>query len=374
MKKVCIYCQTWESGGIEAFLRNVLCRMDLSGLQIDIVTDKMGRSIFTDELKRRGVAFWELSGSQKKLLQNGRRFAKLMRERKYDVLHLNVFQALPLAYLSLAKKEEIPLRIAHSHNTQLRKSATRWLKLQIHRLASQLFAKDATDLWACSADAANFMFPDVLLKKKAYRWIPNGIELKRFQFNDVERERAQKELGLERAFVIGHIGRLCYQKNQSFLLDVFARIHNLNPMARLLLIGEGEQLAELKEKAECLAIADSVIFYGTTSHVEKLLWTMDVFVFPSIFEGFGIVAIEAQAAGLPTICSDRVPQEVFVTNLAQKLPLDCPTEKWAQAVIEARTKPAAGCAWEQLKASGFDIEDAASIVANAYQNEKVKEK
>lgn len=369
MKKVCVYCQTWESGGIESFLNNVLQHMDLSGLQIDIVADVLKKSVFTEPLRRRGVRFFELSGSPRAVIQNYRRMAKLLREQDYDVLHLNVFQALPLAFLPLAKGNGILRRIAHSHNTMLRSSRTRPLKLGVHRLAKRLFAKDATDLWACSGAAAEFMFPSALLRKNGYRFIPNGIDLHRFRFDAAEREKVRKQLHLEQSFVIGNVGRFCVQKNQGFLLDVFAQVHAQDTSARLLLVGEGETLAELKESAEQRALSGVVIFYGTTPHVERLLWAMDVFVFPSIFEGLGIAAIEAQAAGLPVICSDSVPQEALASSLARQVPLTAPVELWAQSVLALEKTPRTGGEAEQVRAAGFDAAAAASQIEAFYRGD-----
>lgn len=365
MRRICIYCQTWESGGIEAFINNILQHMDLSELEIDVVVDSLKGSVFTKRLETLGITFHELSGSQRRLIQNYRLFARLLDERKYDVIHLNVFQALPLAYLSLAKNRGIPIRIAHSHNTMLRRSKTRLLKMGMHRIAKSIFARKATDFWACSAAAAKFMFPKSLLLNPEYQVILNGIDMQRFHFNAEGRELARKRLKIEGAFVVGNVGRLCFQKNQSFLLDIFARVHEDIPSARLLLIGEGEDLAELKEKAMRLQINDNVIFYGTTGCVEELLWAMDVFVFPSVFEGFGIVAIEAQAAGLPTICSDRVPQEVFASSLSQRVPLNASTEQWAKEIC-ARQVDRREDACADLCKKGFDIYSVTKTVYETY--------
>ena len=189
MRRICIYCQTWESGGIEAFINNILQHMDLSELEIDVVVDSLKGSVFTKRLETLGITFHELSGSQRRLIQNYRLFARLLDERKYDVIHLNVFQALPLAYLSLAKNRGIPIRIAHSHNTMLRRSKTRLLKMGMHRIAKSIFARKATDFWACSAAAAKFMFPKSLLLNPEYQVILNGIDMQRFHFVRVGRKR-----------------------------------------------------------------------------------------------------------------------------------------------------------------------------------------
>ena len=188
MRRICIYCPTWESGGIEAFISNIIQHMDLSNLEIDIVVDTLKNSVFTERVESLGIAIKELSGKQRAVFQNYRLLSKLMDERKYDVLHLNVFQALPMAYLLLAKQKEISLRIVHSHNTMLRKSKTYHLKMAIHRLARLLFTKNATDLWSCSSIAADFMFNKPQIKERKIQFIPNGIDLQRFQFCQEKRD------------------------------------------------------------------------------------------------------------------------------------------------------------------------------------------
>lgn len=337
--RVCCLCESWASGGIESFLCNVLTRLDLTDLEVDVVAAQLYDSFFTEKLRAHGIRFYELSGSQRRVYDNHRQFRAILRERHYDVLHLNAFQGLSLAYLHIAKEEGVPVRIAHSHNTALRKSATRPIKLAIHRWARERYTKDATALWACSKDAAAFLFDSCELQKRGFRFIPNGIDVERFRFDPVARESLRHELGLDDKFVIGHVGRLCYQKNQSFLLDVFARVVKKRPESALLLVGEGEDRLMLEEKAESLGVRDKVLFYGVTDQIERLYWAMDVFAFPSLFEGFGIAVIEAQAAGLPVICSEHVPGESRIVG-CEALPLQA--DIWVEELARDRERLADG--------------------------------
>ena len=279
------------------------------------------------------MRFFELSGDQKGLIQNYRLFWNLVQKEHYDVVHLNVFHGLSLYYARLAKKAGVPIRIAHSHNTALRASLTRPIKRLIHEIAKRLYSRDATDLWACSEAAGKFLFSRKMLKERGFRFVPNGIETEKFRFDPKVRESVRKELGLDGQFVIGNVGRLCYQKNQEFLLDIFVEVKKQRPNSDLLLVGEGELGEMLKQKAQKLGIADSVIFYGTSPTIERLLYAMDVFVFPSRFEGLGIVAVEAQAAGLHVICSEHIPQETCVTDLFQRLQLDFFYAKLAETLL-----------------------------------------
>lgn len=365
-RRICCFCETWESGGIESFLYNVLSRMDFSKIEVDIVASELRKSIFTPELQKKGIQFYELSGSQRNVLKNWRNFQNLLVKRKYDVVHLNIFQGLSLYYACLAKRAGVPVRIAHSHNTALRKSKTKPLKLALHQISKNMFAGFATDFWACSKLAAEFMFPKQLLSKKGFQFIPNGIDTERFRFNPEIREKIRAELGITNAFVIGNVGRLCYQKNQTFLLQVFAEVLQKRPESRLLLVGTGELESSLKRQAKELGIMDKVIFYGASNHVEQLLWAMDLFVFPSLFEGLGIVVIEAQSAGLPVICSKFVPQEVNVTPLVQSLPLEI--KVWRDKLLRIQEVMKRKMFSEKMEKAGFDIWSVMGLISKIYND------
>ncbi len=365
-RRICCFCEKWESGGIESFLHNVIMEMDMSRLEIDIVAAQICESVFTASLKEKGVGFYELSGSQRKLGRNHKMFKQLLKERHYDVVHLNIFQGLSLYYAYLAKKAEVAVRIAHSHNTALRQSKTKWLKLLLHNAGKSLWTENATDFWACSRVAAEFMFPQSVLENKKYEFIPNGIDVEKFRFNNKVRNQIRKDLDIEGKLVIGNVGRLCYQKNQEYLLEVFAKLQTQGPDSVLLLVGEGELKAELQQQAEKLGVADKVIFYGVTDKVEQLLWAMDVFAFPSRFEGLGIVVVEAQAAGLPVVCSDNVPGEALVTDLLQKVKVRSGVDNWAESILNCQVNADRLSANEQVQKSGFAVVDVAKRIEKTY--------
>lgn len=362
--RVCCLLERWESGGIEAFLYNVLTRIDLTQVQVDIAAASLGKSVFAEQFERLGIHFFELSGSQRNVAENHRRFRLLLQERQYDVLHLNAFQGLSLAYLRLARKAGVPVRIAHSHNTALRKSLARPLKLAAHTWAKRRYTRDATALWACSRDAAEFLFSAQSLKRDGFRFIPNGIDTARFRYDPAVRESVRTELGLNGTLVIGNIGRLCYQKNQAFLLEVLSEALKRNPDVCLLLVGEGEDRPLLLQKARHLGVSEKVLFYGLSPNVEQLLWAMDVFAFPSRFEGLGIAAIEAQAAGLPVLCSECVPSETNAAGLFRRLPLSAGAERWAKRLLEMPGRFPGGA--DAVRDAGFDIAGVARQIETYY--------
>lgn len=364
MRRICCFCENWESGGIESFLSNVLFHMDFTELHIDIVAARVKESVFTQGLQKKGIRLIELSGKLRSP-KNFRVFRDLLKENRYDVVHFNLFQGVSLYYAQIAKEEGVTVRIAHSHNTGLRKSRTKALKLLLHKVGSRLFTNAATDFWACSQQAAEFLFTARALSKRGYQFIPNGIDIVKFRFDSVVRESIRQELGIEDCFAIGNVGRLCYQKNQLFLLDVLAKTLKRRPNCCLLLIGDGEDRKLLERKAQILNIANRVIFYGVTDQIEKLFCAMDAFALPSRFEGLGIVAIEAQAAGLPVICSNSVPKEAYVTEQMTALPLE--TDLWADSwcsmsASERREK-------RGIEQSEFDIQAVASRIKEKYLSE-----
>ena len=362
-RRICIFCETWESGGIESFLRQALLHMDRSELEIDLVCAVLRRSIFTAPLEAAGVSFTELSGSLWDLRTNRRRFLRLLRERRYDVLHLNVYEGFSLYYARLAREAGVPVRIVHSHNAALRKSPLKPLKLLLHELGRRLFCREATELWACSASAARFLFPAGERARRGWRFIPNGIDAERFRFRQEERDRVRRELGLEGRFVVGSVGRLCYQKNQELLLEAIAGFRRGDFL--LLVVGEGKNRAGLEERAAMLDLSRKVMFYGLSKRVEELYWAMDVFAFPSRFEGLGIAAVEAQAAGLPVLCSDRVPPEACICGNVQRLPLKA--SLWSETLARLSPPKDRDRGYEEVCRAGFRIRDTARLLLDAYR-------
>ena len=334
MKKICCFCERWESGGIESFLFNLLTHMDLSEFQVDIVAAQVKKSIFTAGLLKCGVSLIELGGSKYNIFKNRRAFKRLLRDRNYSAVYINAFQGMSLYYAKLAKRNGVPLVIAHSHNAALRPGIGYGLKMCLHHIYSAHFSQYADRFWACSEAAAKFMFPQKLLEKCGFTFIPNGIDVQRFQFEPEARERIRQAFGIENSFLIGCVGRLCYQKNQMFALRLLADVLERDQTFMLVFAGDGADKEKLRNEAQRLGISSHVLFLGTTDQVHELYSAMDMLAFPSRFEGFGIVAIEAQASGLPVFCSDRVPKEAVCTRLCERLPLD--RKAWADALIHRR--------------------------------------
>lgn len=235
---------------------------------------------------------------------------------EYHVMHGHV-RSTAAIYLRIAKKHGL-VTIAHSHSTSngngISAIVKDMLQLPIRRTADYLFA--------CSDKAGKWLYGEKATKQPNYRMIPNGVDLKRFAFCERKRQQMRQELGIaEDTFVLGHIGRITVPKNHQFLVELFAEYYKENPNSKLLLVGDGELFETVQGQCTQLGISDAVIMVGSKTNTEDYYQAMDVFVFPSLWEGLGIVAIEAQANGLTCLVSENVPKEAILTENTKALSL-----------------------------------------------------
>lgn len=367
--RICIFCERWESGGIESFVTNLLINggFDFTRYRVVIVAAEFHRGVFADSLKKRGVVFHELSGNRYNYFLNMRLFVDILKNEQFDVVYIQAYQSLAFLYAFVAKCRRIPIRAVHSHNTELRQGRGVALKLAIHNSVKYAFCSCATDFLSCSAAAAQFMFCGSVIREKKWTFVPNGINTAQFQFSENRRRSIRNELGINEAFIVGNVGRFCTQKNQSFLLDIFKEINKTDPESVLLLVGDGDDREKLQRKAQELQIEKNIIFYGVSKQIADLLSAMDVFVFPSLFEGLGIVAVEAQAAGLPVVCSERIPDEALLLNTVSVVPLSQSASFWATTILQNkgaqidRTLYAA-----KIKEKHFDIEYTSQVIQQVF--------
>ena len=188
--------------------------------------------------------------------------------------------------------------------------------------------------------------------------IPNAIDLERFAFNPDKRKSLRQRLGLDGKFVLGHIGRFAYQKNHSFLIDVFADVVRVKPEARLMLIGDGELRKTIEEKVVNLGLQDKVLFLGNRNDVADLYNVMDIFLLPSHYEGLPVVGVEAQANGLKCIMSDRVTEECRLTDNVYFISINQKARKWVDEIVKDEKKRNREVI-EKIKRAGFDIRESA---------------
>lgn len=309
--------------------------------------DEVGE--YEKELIERGCKVFHIPAPAESYPQFIRNLKKLMREHDYTAVHAHTMFSSGWAMLA-AKQTGVPVRIAHAHSA-LRTEASA-LKSVYEAAMRKLILGCATELVGCGLEAGNRLFGEKLFAQRG-RLIYNGTDTAQFAFKPEKRARMRFELGLRDKFVIGHAGHLANVKNQSFLLDLMPEILKRKSNAVLLLLGEGSDRKMLEEKISALGLRDKVIMTGSVPNVADYLCAMDVFAFPSLYEGMPLSIVEVQANGLPCVISDRVPADVFLSDLLTVLPLEKP-EQWTEEICKAKRNESEKYA-AMIKESGFDI-------------------
>ena len=319
-----------QLGGMEAFIMSVYRGLDRENYRMDFIAydDEI---VFEDELKAGGSKVYHVTPRSKNVLQSRKELDTIFKQTQYDVFWTNKTTISNIEALKSAKKNQVPLRIVHSHSSENRGTK---FTLFMHKKNRRQVANYANQLLACSKEAGVWMFGE---KAKEAQIIINGVDIRKYTYTKEREEKMRKELGLGTEPVVGHVGRLSKEKNHSFLFRIFQEIQKKEPSAVLLLCGGGDeaQKKQLEEEAEALGISDSVRFLGVRRDVPDVLQVMNVFVFPSLFEGYPISLIEAQAAGLPTFGSkEAVPKEMGLTKEMHFLSLEEGEKQWAEAVLK----------------------------------------
>lgn len=324
-----------KRGGIESYMMNYYRHFDHNKIQIDFVVLGFEKGAYDDEIEALGGKIYNIPKKSKNYLGYLKGLNKIFVTGEYRIVHSHL-DAMSMTVLKQAKKSNVPIRIAHSHNTQ---HLTRNLiKLLINERARKKIKNYATHLFACSEPAGIWLYGNKAFEEGRVSIIKNAIDIDKFIFDKQKRKKIRKEFGLsEDEFVIGHVGRFEYQKNHRFLLETFASVVKLLPNAKLVLVGDGDLREKIENKIFKLNIQNNVILSGTREDVNNLYNLFDVFVLPSHFEGLGIVAIEAQANGLPCIVSDVVPREAKVTENIKFLSLN-DIDLWSNTITHFSTK------------------------------------
>lgn len=310
-------------GGVESVVMNYYRHIDRSKVQFDFLVDEDSTYVPEEEITALGGRVFRIPPYQHPIRYR-RELICLMREQQWPIVHSNI-NTLSVFPLSAAKKVGVPIRIAHSHSTMGKgEFAKNAMKLMLRPFANVY----PTVRFACSHYAGEWLFG----KNADFTVIPNGIELDKFQFDPVIRQETRKELGIaDDTFLIGHVGRFMPQKNQAFLVDVLADLLPKRSNTMLAFVGDGPDRPAVQQHAVELGIADYVLFLGQRSDVNRLYQAFDVFCLPSLYEGLGMVAVEAQVAGLPCLLGDAVPLEADVTTQSHFLQI-ADVKPWSEAL------------------------------------------
>lgn len=353
------------NGGVESVIRNYYQHIDRTKFQFDFYVNNTSDIIRKDKIEEMGGRIFIIPPYKKNLYVFEKYLYKKFKEEKYVIVHSNM-NTISYFVLRAAKKAGVPIRIAHSHSTSNPNEKMRNMIKNVLKRKSCVYP---TNYVACSESAGRWLFGEDNFTEKGVV-IPNGIDIEKFKFSIEERNEVRKAYHIaDSTTLIGHVGRLVKQKNQQFLISVFADYKKINPDSVLMILGEGPLKEILLKQIQELNLENSVFFVGSHKHPERFYSAFDVFMLPSLYEGLGMVLIEAQISGLPCIMSSEIPMEAKILDSCIRLPIDL-KEKWVKALIglNQASSNIRNLAYECFLGKEFDIIADSHILEDYYNN------
>lgn len=341
-------------GGLETFLMNLYRNIDREKLQFDFIIHHCKKTDYEDEILFLGGKIYKIYTMKTHFFKHFFQIIRIVKNNKYKIVHRHGARSNIMIDLLAAKLGGAKFTIAHSHNSSSNLGF-------IHFISKFLFSNVPQYRFACSHSAGKYMFG-----KKDFLVINNGIDSRNFRFNLNKSFEIKKKLGLLDKFVVGHIGTFTHQKNHDFLIDIFSEIFKEFKESILLLVGEGELKEKIISKVKKLKLDQNVIFLGKRTDISDILHAMDIFIFPSYFEGLGIVLIESQANGLITLCSSEVPLESRVTNLISYMDIKLNPKVWAKKALEFSNGYQRNDTYNDILNMNYDILKIADNLQNLY--------
>ena len=361
MKKILIIPGKLYIGGAERVARDIGVFADREKFEIHYLVFGQDIGPYEADVEAAGCRVIHMDSPSHGYGRYFRSLMRLIRREKYDVIHAHTMFSSGWAMLA-GKLCGVPVRISHSHS--IRGFEKRgFLKSMYEKTMRCVILAFATDLVACGRDAGEWLYGKAAFSKRG-KLIYNGIELDSYAFDASARAKIREHLDLGDAFVVGHVGHLATVKNQSFLLDLMSPLLRVVPQAHLLLLGDGTDRPMLMEKIQTLGLQRQVTMTGNVSEVGTYMSAMDVFAFPSLYEGMPLALVEAQANGLPCCVSDRIPEDAKITDLVVSLPLE--VEQWLAPLTQS-TRDGTSRALEQLREMDFDVSGMLKKIYSLYE-------
>jgi glycosyltransferase involved in cell wall biosynthesis len=356
MERFLVILPNLDQGGTERVVMNYFRE---SGLAFDFVVHGEP-GYFEPEARERGARIFRVPTRGQGFFKNIAAMRNLYkRHREYKTVIVCTEHSFAFIELLVAWLCGVKTRAAWSHFSDYQGKSK--IKRRMHFLTRPLMGLFGNLFLACTKDAGRWLFGKTVLRNKRFYIIKNAVDMDRFNYNPQIRKEYRGKLNLNNRFAIGIIGRLTPVKNHTFVLHTFLRFSERDDNAVLLIIGDGELRGFLEKQAERLNIANKVIFTGRVDDTHHYYQALDVLLLPSFHEGFPMVAVEAQAAGLPVILSDTLSQEVAFTPLAQYKSLSAGTDAWTDAILKLKNKKRSAV---DLAGSGFLITEATEHFKN----------
>lgn len=328
--------ESLESGGRESFVMNLYRNIDKEKVKFDFFSLSNEEEFYTKEAISLGANIFSSKTFDQKpgiirFLRKNLYLYRIMKKNKYSIVHIHACTPLDYIKVLFAKLAKVKLIIMHAHSSYYKlDSISKQLTIKFIKL---VFSSIPNYCISCSIESADFLYTKKTIQSKKFKIIDNSVELEKYYYNHQYRNYYRKLLKIDKEFVIGHVGRFSKEKNHEFIIECFYKIVQRNKNVILMLVGDGELKDNIKSLAVKYNLIEKVIFLEPTKEVYKIYQAMDIFWFPSLFESFGMVALEAQISGLKVLISDNVPKKVSLTESAEILSLD--KNIWCERTILA---------------------------------------
>ncbi len=354
-----------QRGGTEAFVMNYLRHMDLNKVEIDFAVQGYDKGVYDDEVCGYGCNIYHLPYKNKNFLQYRKQLRALFLNGNYEVVHAHMDSANGLV-LKWAKECGIPHRISHSHNTKV--MTHNIFKLVINKYFRVLNNSNANYFFACSEDAGKWLYGEKMMAEGKINIIKNAIDVKRYVYSPKIREELRRQYGIKSKYIIGMVGRLHFQKNPLFMLDVINELRKENEDYLLVLVGEGDLKDDIEKRIGELHCKNNVWVVGARDNIDEWLNIFDIFCMPSLFEGLGIAGIEAQANGLVCLFSEYIPRSTGLLPTTVYLPIDGSKSVWVDYIRSHIEDGRMADSDEALKAQGYAIEEESKKLQTFYES------
>ena len=362
-KKVLIVGISTVRGGVENAVLSIVSGIKEESISFDYLCfghrpsflENIDASSTVFTLPRRIEGLLKSERAQKKFWQD--------HGNNYDVIWINTGSASNLSSHVMAKKYSKAAIMTHSHSSDIEHTNAVLQKIHkaLHYIHRPRLVRLTDMLCACSLKAGRFLFGPT---KRDITIIPNGIDTALFSFDKERRQQVRKDHGIqEDDFVIGTVGRLCAVKNIPYALQVFEKVLDTDKNVKMLIVGDGDQKNALEQLVIDKKIPH-VIFAGYQPKAYEFLDAMDCLLQPSLFEGFPVSIIEAQASGIFSILSDRITKEIQITDLVSFLPIKSPDiESWVSEIFRVKNLSLKRDEYASVvKSKGYDSLNSAEVI------------
>jgi glycosyltransferase involved in cell wall biosynthesis len=353
-------------GGAETMVMNYLRKIDRSKVIFDFIVHREERGAYDDEIESMGCKIFRFPPLR---ILNISSYKKLITDffdahPEYQMIHGHCSELGYYIYKE-AHKRGFKFIAAHAHNEPCGFD----IKTPVRNILKRLMRPYLTHYFTCSWGAAEWLFGKQSSKNVIF--FPNAIDASSLTFNPAKRKEIREKNGWSQRLVVGNVSRFSHQKNHFFLLDIFIEIVHREPSALLVLVGSGGELEnKVKEKAALLGLENNIIFMGSRSDISDLLQGMDLFLFPSHFEGLSVAQLEAQASGLKIINSTGIPKDgTIIPDLVESISLNLPAKEWAERALLSIKNYNRKNRLQEIEDAGFDINKNAKWLQNLYMTE-----